>query len=133
MFYTENMTNIHNRSDFAKNLISIRKERGFSQRDLAKATGISNRMIAYYETQSDIPPLDKLQRIAAALDISVAQLIDTELSDKNTLSLDTRTLKKVKLLEQLPPEDQRKVLTHIKDLIEKNKIKNIEDVINVDT
>jgi transcriptional regulator with XRE-family HTH domain len=114
------MTNIEKRSDFAKNLISIRKEKGFSQRDLAKTTGISNRMIAYYETHSDIPPLDKLQKIADALDISIAQLIDTELSDKNTLSLDTRTLKKVKLMEQLPPVDQRKVLTYIKDLIAKN-------------
>lgn len=115
------MTEIEQRSDFAKNLISIRKEKGFSQRDLAKATGISNRMVAYYETHSDIPPLDKLQKIAGALDISVAQLIDTELSDKNTLSLDTRTLKKIKLLEQLPAVDQRKVLTYIKDLIAKNK------------
>lgn len=115
------MTELKQRSDFAKNLISIRKEKGFSQRDLAKATGISNRMVAYYETHSDIPPLDKLQKIAGVLDISVAQLIDTTLSDKNTLSLDTRTLKKVKLLEQLPAEDQRKVLTYIKDLITKNK------------
>ena len=115
------MTEIEQRSDFAKNLISIRKEKGFSQRDLAKTTGISNRMVAYYETHSDIPPLDKLQKIAGALDISVAQLIDTELSDKKTLSLDTRTLKKVKLLEQLPVKDQRKVLTYIKDLIAKNK------------
>ena len=121
MFYTNIMTEIEQRSDFAKNLISIRKEKGFSQRDLAKTTGISNRMVAYYETHSDIPPLDKLQKIAGALDISVAQLIDTELSDKKTLSLDTRTLKKVKLLEQLPVKDQRKVLTYIKDLIAKNK------------
>jgi len=121
MFYTDFMTKTDQRSDFAKNLISIRKKKGFSQRDLAKAAKISNRMIAYYETYSDIPPLDKLKKISEALDISVAQLIDTTLSDKNTLSLDTRTLKKIKLLEQLPTKDQRKVLIYIKDLIAKNK------------
>ncbi len=122
--YTNFMTKTEERSEFAKNLIAIRKEKGFSQRDLAKASGISNRMIAYYETHADIPPTDKLKKIADVLEISVAQLIDTKLSDKNTLSLNTRTLKKIKLLEQLPAEDQRKVMTYIKDLIEKNKKEN---------
>ncbi len=123
MIYTNFMLNGEQRSEFAQNLIAIRKEKGFSQRDLAKATGISNRMIAYYETHSDIPPTDKLKKIADVLEISIAQLIDTSLTDKKTLSLDTRTLKKIKLLEQLPADDQRKVMTYIKDLIDKNKTK----------
>ena len=115
------MSRITQRSDFANNLIAIRKEKGFSQRDLANETGISGRMIAYYETHSDMPSIDKLKKIANALNVSVAQLIDTSLSDKNMLSLNTRTLKKIKLLEQLPVKDQQKVLIYIKDLIEKNK------------
>lgn len=77
-------------------------------------------MIAYYETHADIPPTDKLKKIAEVLEISIAQLIDTDLSNKETLSLNTRTLKKIKMLEQLPADDQRKVMTYIKDLIEKN-------------
>jgi ribosome-binding protein aMBF1 (putative translation factor) len=43
-------------TSFGQRLASVRKARGLSQRDLATLTGISNRMIAYYEAQSDRPP-----------------------------------------------------------------------------
>jgi len=87
-------------------------------------TDISCRMIAYYETRVEIPPIDKLEIIAKALDVSVAKLIDSTLSDKDPLTMDTRTLKKVRLMEQLPREDQRKVTTYIHDLIKKNETSN---------
>ena len=115
--------NMKNKTNFAKNLIATRKTKGFSQRDLAKLSGISNRMIGYYETYSVIPPIEKLEKLSKALDVSISELIDNKLSDKNIIDLDTRTIKKIKLLSQLPPEDQRKVLDYIKDLIEKNRSK----------
>lgn len=114
---------LEKKSKFAKNLIAIRKAKGLSQRDLAKLSGISNRMIAYYETNTTIPPIDKLLMLSNALDISIAELLDNNLSDKDIIRLNTRTLKKVKLLEKLPPEDQRKVLDYIKALIARNNLK----------
>jgi transcriptional regulator with XRE-family HTH domain len=110
------------RSIFAQNLIALRKNKGLSQRDLARVSGISDRMIAYYETNTVIPPIDKLEILSKALDISISQLVDPESSDKDVLKYNTRTLKRIKLLQQLPPEDQRKVETYIKDLLEKNNI-----------
>ena len=117
------------RTDFAKNLIAIRKSKGLSQRDLAKLTGISNRMIAYYETNSVIPPIDKLGKLSKALEVSISELLDNNLSEKEIIKLNTRSLKKIKLLEQLPPEDQRKVLDYIKDLLEKNKLKKEKQLV----
>jgi transcriptional regulator with XRE-family HTH domain len=113
------------KSIFSKNLISARKQKGISQRDLSKLSGISNRVIAYYETHSTIPPMEKLKKIAEALNVPIAKLIDPTLSDKKILQLNTRTLKKVKLLEQLSQKDQQKVLEYIKDLLAKNK--NLQD------
>ena len=112
------------RSQFAQNLIAVRKQKGISQRDLAAITGISCRMIAYYETRVEIPSISKLEIIAKALEISVAELIDSTLSAKDILTIDTRTLKKVRLMEKLPQEDQKKVTTYIHDLIKKNRISN---------
>jgi len=114
------------RSQFSKNLITQRKLHGVSQRDLSKLTGISTRMIAHYETHAVIPPLDKLDALSKALNISVAELLDSTKTDETVQNLNTRTLKKIQLLEQLPPEDQKKVLDHIKDLIAKNKSNTVK-------
>jgi len=113
---------ILNRSSFAKNLIAIRKQRGISQRDLAKKTGLSHRVIAYYETRVEIPSIDKIETIANVLEIPVSKLIDSSLSDKDVLTIDTRTLKKIRLWEQLPKDDQKKVMIYIRDLIRKNEV-----------
>ena len=117
------MNKNENRSSFAKNLIALRKLKGLSQRDLAKLTGLSNRVIAYYETNSSVPSIDKLEKVANALKISIAELIDPHYSDKSFLKLNTRTLKKIKLLEQLSLKDQKKVLDYIQALIDQNKLK----------
>jgi transcriptional regulator with XRE-family HTH domain len=116
-----------NRSDFARNLITVRKEKGISQRDLAKKSGISNRMIAYYETNAVIPPLDKLKKIAVALSVPLSRLIDPGLSSEETIHLSTRTLKKVHLIEQLPLAEQKKVMEYAKDLLEKVSLKQLQN------
>lgn len=116
------MSKKNNRSTFAQNLIAIRKSKGISQRELASLTGISSRMIAYYETRVEIPAIDKLTIIADALNVSISDLMDDKVSDKEFLKLNTRTLKKVQLLEELTPENQRKILDHIKALLAQQKI-----------
>lgn len=113
------MDTLDTRSDFAKNLIALRKNKGVSQRDLAERTGISRRMIAYYETNAAIPPIEKLNQIAQALGASIADLVDPSRVDDSVRLLNTRTLKKVHLIEQLPPEEQKKVMEYAKDLLEK--------------
>ena len=116
------MENSSNKSVFAKNLIAIRKAKGLSQRDLAKLSNLSNRVIAYYETRSSIPSYKILAKIAKALDTSICSLIDPEYSDKNILGLNMRTIKKIKLLDQLSPASQRKVLDYIKALLAQEKL-----------
>jgi transcriptional regulator with XRE-family HTH domain len=116
------MEDIINKSIFAKNLIAIRKAKGLSQRDLAKLSNISNRVIAYYETKSSIPSYEILVKIAKALNTSICSLIDPEYSDKNILGLNTRTIKKIKLLDQLSPENQRKVTDYIKALLAQERL-----------
>jgi len=111
------------RTQFALNLISLRKKRGFSQTELAAASGISQRMIAYYETQSVIPPLEKLEKLASTLNAAVSELVDPNSADTTAVQLNTRILKKVQLLEQLPTEDQKKVMDYAKDLLERNQLK----------
>ena len=119
--YNEIMTK---KSFFAKKLIAIRKAKGLSQRDLAKVSGISRRMIVYYEGPSSIPDIEVLRKLSKALDVSVGALVDSNYSSKDATKIDTRTMKKIKLLQQLSLEDQRKVVDYIKLLISRNENNN---------
>lgn len=50
---------IHSKEDaeiFGERLARLRQAASYSQRDLAAEIGISNRMIAYYEKETEYPP-----------------------------------------------------------------------------
>lgn len=52
----------------------FRKEKGFTQRQLADLTGLAEITIRQYEAGKYEPKLDKLRRIAAALNVSIGDL-----------------------------------------------------------
>jgi len=54
------------------------KAAGYSQRDLAAEIGISQRIVAYYETQSDYLPTHLFTVLAKALGVSADQLLGIE-------------------------------------------------------
>jgi len=60
--------------------------------------------------------LDKLEKIASALGVSISRLTDSTLVSPDAIKLDTRTIKKLHLIEQLPPAEQKKVMEYAKDL-----------------
>jgi len=94
---------------FGKTLATIRKARGMSQRDLAKAVGISHRMVAYYEAQTNRPPAEKLTAIANALHVSTDELLgNTTL--KIAAPKNTRLWKKLRAVEKLPPKAQKQII-----------------------
>lgn len=62
---------------FGQRLKSLRQERGLSQEDLAKLTGISSRVIGYYESGERFPHTEEaLVNIARAFEVSLDFLLD---------------------------------------------------------
>lgn len=53
----------------------IRRQKGVTQADLAKAIGVSPTIISRYEGGGVQPPLEKLQKIATILDVSISDLL----------------------------------------------------------
>lgn len=49
-------------------LIALRKAKGLTQRELAKATNLAQSAIARLESKTIVPQLDTLLNVAAALD-----------------------------------------------------------------
>ena len=58
-----------------ENLERIRKEKGYSRKQLAEYLGVNVVAIGLYETGKREPPLDKIFKLATFLEISVSSLI----------------------------------------------------------
>jgi transcriptional regulator with XRE-family HTH domain len=114
-------------TNFSKNLIKYRKERNLTQEELAKLSGLTRRKIGYYEKEANKPPIDNVEAIAKALNVTISDLIGTnETTDiQNDFSqLDTRTLKKIKLILSLPKIERHMIYSMAESFIEKRKQKS---------
>jgi transcriptional regulator with XRE-family HTH domain len=90
-----------------------------TQADLAKAVGVSRRVIAYYEHQDAQPPGAMLVDLAKALRVSADQLLGLKPSKDKTSPKTARLLKRLQKVERLPPTDQRVVLKLVDGLLER--------------
>lgn len=104
---------------FGRRLARLRKGAGYSQRSLAVEIGISNRMVAYYEAQTDHPPAHLLPSIADALGISVDQLLGRDGIPKRKAPQNERLMRQLRQVEKLPPRARQSVLEHIEALTSK--------------
>ncbi len=112
-------------SVFSRNLRRLRKERGLSQYDLAELTGMSQRMVHHYETSVSEPPLSKLELLAKALKVRPADLLemaDEQDESEDALRFDTRSLKKLRDILELPPNDRSFLYRTLNNLVRKNQL-----------
>jgi transcriptional regulator with XRE-family HTH domain len=92
----------------------LRQHKKLTQTDLAKLVGLTYIQIGRYETLKSAPSSDVLQRLAQALDTTVAaQLTDKEL------------LKQFKQVEQLGAEDKHLIKTFIDAFLTKRQIQQL--------
>lgn len=62
--------------EFAKNLIRLRKEKGFTQSDMAKRTGLTQQAISTLEKCDRKPTLPNLIRYLLGLDIDINRIFN---------------------------------------------------------
>ena len=58
----------------------LRKAAGMTQEDLAKSIGVKRAVISKYENGTVIPPISKIEKIAAALKVNIFAIVDFELA-----------------------------------------------------
>lgn len=78
---------------FGQFISSIRKEKNFTQADLAGIIGVTDKAISRWERGIGFPDINTLEPLANALDISILELMRSEKSDmgNNNLSGDEVT------------------------------------------
>lgn len=104
---------------FGQRLVALRKAKGFTQVELAAATGTTQRAISYYENHASYPPADALIALAKALRVSADELLDLappKADPRPRASDDQRLWKKFQRVGQLPEKDQRAVIRLINSL-----------------
>ena len=111
---------------FGERLRRIRKLRGFTQVELARALRSSQRMIVYYEVQGGTPPADVVASMAQALDVSLDELvrgIPSAINKARQPPQDLRLLRRLRQVEALPPKERKSVLHFIDTLVENETLK----------
>jgi transcriptional regulator with XRE-family HTH domain len=110
-------------SGFGERLAQLRKAAGYTQLELANELGVSRRMIAYYEIQSDHPPTSLLPAIAKALRLTTDELLGSAPIKKVARPADSRLHRRLQQIESLEPTEKRQVLQLLDAFIERGKLK----------
>ena len=105
-------------------IIALRKQKEWSQTDLANEVGVSYAQIGRYETKGAQPPAEVLKKIAEALDTTVDFLVNGSTEDKaNTYLKDPEVIRYFKEVDNLPEEDKNALLRVISGFIRDIKTK----------
>lgn len=108
---------------FGARLAALRKQAGISQTALAQEIGISQRMMAYYESPSAFAPANLLAAMARVLGVSIEALLGTETAKRKTKAVDTRMQRRLQQISTLPPEERRQIMQLVDAFIERGHLK----------
>ena len=87
----------------------LRKEKGFSQVELAEKIGIVQVLISDYENDKLRPHYEMIIRIALALEVSTDELLGVKKTESNERMPDMKLVRRLKRIESLSVV-QRKVI-----------------------
>lgn len=90
---------------FSKRLTELRKQKGFSQEELAKKVKIHPNIIGRYERGETSPALDVAFKLADILGVSLDYL-----TGKSDVLIDKALLDKLMMIHNMPTSDREHIL-----------------------
>lgn len=90
---------------FSENLKVLRKQKGFSQEELATRLHVVRQTISKWEKNLSVPDADTLIRLAEILEVSVSELLGAKIENENTTSDVAEQLSRIN--EQLAIKNRR--------------------------
>ena len=97
-------------------MAKLRNAAGYSQRDLARETGISQRMIAYYEKQAKYPPTHLMPILVKALGTSADELLGIKEVNTSGRKKDMRLWRRFNQIEKMVSKEKRAVSELLADV-----------------
>lgn len=90
---------------FSENLKALRKQKGFSQEELATRLHVTRQTISKWEKNLSVPDADTLIRLAEILEVSVSELLGEKIENENATSDVAEQLSRIN--EQLAIKNRR--------------------------
>jgi len=106
---------------FGKRLAELRKQLGLTQTQLGEKVGVSYRVIAYYEGETDYPPAHLAEPLARALNVSTDELLGVHGLKQERDPKQAALWRRLKKIEGLPRNDQKALLHYLDALVKKNE------------
>ena len=113
----------NNLPDFGPRLASLRKAAGYTQVELANEIGVSQRVIAYYESETQYPPAHLLPSIATALSVSADELLGIAPKKNNKPNGDNRLTRRFRQIEKMGAKEKRQIIQLLDTFIEREQLK----------
>lgn len=111
---------------FGDRLAAMRNAAGLSQRQLATQTGVSQRMIAYYESRAALPPGHVLAVLADALGASVDELVGTKtIKPAAARRAHPRLWQRFQQIEKLPARERKELFSVIDAFLERHRLSQL--------
>jgi len=111
---------------FAEKLTQLRKDKSFTQQELAKKARIGIAQIRRYEKGNSSPTLEVIKNIAKTLSVSADELIFDEGEGIVASKIqDKELLEQFEQISMLTPQDKEALKTVIESMIIKSKLQQI--------
>lgn len=107
-------------------IIELRKQKGWSQSELAKKIDVSYTQMSRYEIRGVQPPANTLKKLADVFDTTIDFLINGAKDEKAKASLkDTELLQQFKAVEQFTDDDKSVIKKLIDAFIVKKQLQQM--------
>lgn len=110
---------------FGEKLVKLRKEKGWSQSELARQIGVHLGHISRIEHGKAVPSIEVLKRACSALEVSADFLIDDNSDEATPVEIrDKTTAEKLKMIDDLSDKDRETIVHVIETMLTKKKIQD---------
>ena len=109
------------RKDFGQRIKQLRKQRNWTQKELATKIDVRFPQLNKYESGLHTPPMEKLVKMAEVFDTTIDFLLTGDRSEQRPMH-NLRLLERFQALQDFSAEDQEAVIKLIDAMIVKNKV-----------
>jgi transcriptional regulator with XRE-family HTH domain len=102
-------------------IAQLRKQKDWSQTELAKKIAASREAIGKYERNEALPSIETAKKIADAFEVSLDYLVD----ENAVPTFDKKTVNRLKDIQHLNEEDRKHVFALLDAFLDRTKIQSI--------
>ena len=111
---------------FGKNLAKFRKQRGLTQKELVKLSGVGISQIRRYESDKSAPSLDATIRLVKALGVSIDEMVfDKTTAIASNKIIDRELLEQFEMISYMDEEERNLVKKILEGIIVKNQVEKL--------